>query len=182
MCLKQFFDPESMCELRADVMWTDRQMQIFQYPVCQLDGLNGTHFRSLGESCILRCLLWLSSSSHYSLHRPGLNRFWCDDPYPKRKKVKVLRWCRLMRTTHWPVKKNWTQWTHFSFGILALWWSLAPGIAAMWAWLLGTISVSSATWHWEGGIRWLHYCKCLAPVTRTNTPTHLCLLAYLFTY
>lgn len=87
-----------------------------------------------------------------------------------------------MWTPHWLVKKKWTQWTHFSLGILALWWSLAPGIAAMWAWLLGTISVSSATWHWEGGIRWLHYCKCLAPVTHTNTPTHLCLLAYLLTY
>lgn len=51
---------------------------------------------------------------------------------------------------------------------------LAARIAAMRAWLHCTISVSSATWHWEGGIRWLHYCKCLAPVTHTNTRTHVC--------
>lgn len=70
--------------------------------------------------------------------------------------------------------RNWTQWTHFSLSILALRCSSAPGIAAMRAWLHCTISVSSATWHWEGGIRWLHYCKCLAPVTHTNTRTHVC--------
>lgn len=67
-----------------------------------------------------------------------------------------------------------TQWTPFSLSILALWWSSAPGIAAMWAWLHSTISVCSATWHWEAGIRWLHYCKwLLPPVTHTNTSTSL---------
>ncbi len=73
--------------------------------------------------------------------------------------------------------KNRTQRTLFSLSILALWWPSAPGIAAMWAWLHGTISVCSATWHWEAGIRWLHYCKWPAPVTHTNTRTHVCALA-----
>lgn len=63
-----------------------------------------------------------------------------------------------------------------SLSILSLRWPSAPGIAAMWAWLHSTISVCSATWHWEAGIRWLHYCKWLAAVTHTNTRTHACAL------
>lgn len=73
--------------------------------------------------------------------------------------------------------RNRTQQTPFSLSIPALWWPSGPGIAAMWAWLHGTISVCSATWHWEAGIRWLHYCKWLAPVTHTNTHTHVCAFA-----
>lgn len=73
--------------------------------------------------------------------------------------------------------RNRTQRTPFSLSILALWWPSAPGIAAMWAWLHGTISVCSATWHWEAGIRWLHYCKWLVPVTHANTRTRMCAFA-----
>lgn len=73
--------------------------------------------------------------------------------------------------------RNRTQRTRLSLSILALWWPSAPGIAAMWAWLHSTISVCSATWHWEAGIRWLHYCKWPAPVTHTSTRTHVCAFA-----
>lgn len=95
---------------------------------------------------------------------------WCG--------VGALWWATIPDTISWlwstkPLR-NRTQWAPFSLSILALWWSSAPGIAAMWAWLHSTISVCSATWHWEAGIRWLHYCKWLAPVTYTNTRTHVC--------
>lgn len=59
--------------------------------------------------------------------------------------------------------------------VLPLWWPSFPGIAAMRVWLHATISVHSATWHWEAGIRWLHYRGWLYPLsyTQTHVLTHI---------
>lgn len=140
------------------------------------------------------CEVWkysfsVSLGTQTKLRRGG--RGTCGDtvellPWPYKVNSRVgQHWCLTMgnHTGHYVLalvqqatERNRTQRTPISLSILALWWPSAPGIAAMWAWLQSTISVCSATWHWEARIRWLHYCKWLTPVTHTNTHTCVCSL------
>ncbi len=106
--------------------------------------------------------------SHYCDPRRKIQEWCSTDAWWWATMLDVISWLWSTRPL-----RNRAQRTPISLSILALWWPSAPGIAAMWAWQHSTISVCSATWHWEAGIRWLHYCKWPAPVTTTNTRTHM---------
>lgn len=122
---------------------------------------------------------WVALGTFKNIQKATLLRSRHCDPTRK-----IQEWCSLtmghhtrrylLALVHWATKKqnavNSILSLHSGSSVV-----IRPGNSSysMWAWLHSTISVHAATWHWEAGIRWLHYCKWAAPVTYTNTRTHV---------